>query len=120
MLAKKNRLIKKKDFDKVFNKGQEFKYNFLLLKILENGSEISRFGFIVSKKISKKAVIRNRIRRIMREVIDRRKGEIKKGSDFILIALPGIEKRDFSEIEEVIDKLLSKAGSLAKKISSKN
>ncbi|GAI32984.1 unnamed protein product, partial [marine sediment metagenome] len=62
MLNKRNRLKKKKDFDKVFKQGQGFKQDFLYLKIRKNNLKSSRFGFVVSKKFSKKAVIRNKIK----------------------------------------------------------
>ena len=60
MLVQKNRLTKKKDFDKTFKQGQGFKHDFLYLKIKKNNLESSRFGFIVSKKFSKKATERNK------------------------------------------------------------
>ena len=63
MLSKVNRLKKRKDFKKVFEEGRGFKEGPLYLKIKESNLAHSRFGFTISKKVSKKAVIRNRIKR---------------------------------------------------------
>ena len=109
MLPKKNRLIKKKDFEKILKRGKSFKEDFLVLKIKKNKSEEVRFGFIVSKKVSKKAVLRNKIKRRLREVAKIKMKEIKKGIDIVLIALSGIKTKDFWEIKEAIEKLFKKA-----------
>ncbi|MEX2090959.1 MAG: ribonuclease P protein component [Candidatus Paceibacterota bacterium] len=66
-LNKKNRLKKKKDFEKVFSRGKSVKGNFLFVKYLENDFGYPRIAFVVSSKVSKKAVIRNRVRRLLSE-----------------------------------------------------
>lgn len=109
MLAKKNRLKKKKEFERVFKKGKTFREEFLILKLWPNNLENSRFGFIVSQRISKKAVVRNKIKRKMAEVVREKIKSLKKGVDGILIALPGIENQDFFEIKRVISNFFKKA-----------
>lgn len=111
MLARKNRLKSKKDFDQVFKKGKSFKEDFLVLKIKCGESEPmeSRFGFIISKKVSKKAVIRNKIKRMLGEAVRLKMDRLKRGADIILITLPGIEKKDSREINKNIDKLFKKS-----------
>jgi len=114
MLPKRNRLKKKKDFEKVFREGKGFKEDFLYLKIKKNNLESSRFGFVVSKKFSKKALVRNKIKRRLRELIRISLPNIKKGIDGIIIIMPGLEISDFWEFEEIINKLFKKAGILEK------
>lgn len=112
MLPKINRLTKKKDFDSIFKKGKSLKIDFLVFKILKNDLKESRFGFVVSKTISKKAVIRNKVKRRLREAVFKGlKNQVtgaSKSSDVVIITLPGIEKREFLQIQEVITKFLSK------------
>ncbi len=55
MLPKINRLQKEKEIEEVFKKGKGFKEDFLIFKTAKNSLKTSRFGFIISKKISKKA-----------------------------------------------------------------
>jgi len=109
MLPKINRLKNKKDFDLVFKEGRSFKENSLVLRAAANGLETSRFGFIVSLKVSKKAAVRNKIRRRLSEIIRAEGGNIKKGIDAAVLALPGTEKKEFSELEPALKSLLVKA-----------
>lgn len=108
MLPQENRLKKKNDFDKVFKRGQGFKQDFLYLKIRKNNLKSSRFGFVVSKKFSKKAVIRNKIRRRLSELIRKKLPEIEKRIDGVIIVMPGAEN-NFQELEKTIDKLFEQA-----------
>lgn len=108
MLPKIYRIKKKKEFDRIFKKTKSQKQGLLVLRALKNGLDISRFGFIVSQKVSKKAAIRNKIKRRLNEIIRLNLKAIKKGQDYIFLALPGIEKKDFSEIKDAVIKLLKK------------
>ena len=109
MLPKINRLKQKKDFERVSKKGRSFKEDFLVLRIVSNNLKINRFGFVVSQKISKLASQRNKIKRRLRELVKSKLPKLKKGIDGILIACPGLETKDFWEMEESINKLFKKA-----------
>lgn len=109
MLKKEFRLRKQKDFENVFNKGFYFSGNFLLLKTVKNGLPISRFGFIVSKKISKKAVERNRVKRLLRESIRLTRKDIKVGFDLVFISKAGIVGKKFKEMNLIVEELLKKS-----------
>jgi len=108
MLSKKNRLNKKRDFENVFRKGKSFKEDLLLLKITEGKTSQSRFGLIVSKKISKKATIRNKLKRRISELVGKEIKNLPKSMDIVIVTFPGIEKKDFLEIEKIIKKLFKK------------
>ena len=109
MLAKINRLQKTKDIERVFKKGKGVKEGLLILKTVKNNLENSRFGFIVSQKVSKKANLRNKVKRRLRDLVKGRLQKIKTGRDNLFIALPGVEREGFKEIEETINKLFKKA-----------
>ena len=109
MLPQNNRLNNKNDFEKIFKKGLKFKEDFFFLRVARNGKKESRFGFIVSKKVSSKAVLRNKIRRRLRGLVAANMPKIKKGLDIILLVNPGLEKKDFWEIEEIFQKIFQKA-----------
>lgn len=114
MLPKQNRLRKKKDFEKVLREGRWVKNGFLFLKWNFNNSKVSRFGFVVSKKISKKSTLRNKIKRRFREIIKQKLPEIKKGIDVVFISRTGLEKKGFQQLEETIRKILIKSRILKK------
>jgi len=109
MLPKLNRLKRKRDFERVFKKGKGFKEDFLVLKFVSNNLKKNRFGIIVSQKISKKATLRNKIKRRLRTLLKTILPKIKKGIDVVLVALPGLEKKDFLELKETLNKLFKKA-----------
>lgn len=109
MLFKKNRVTKKKDFERIFKKGTSFRERFLILKIIPSLSSKSRFAFIASQKVSKNATIRNRVRRQLRELMRPLVVKIEKGVDGVFIALPGIEDKDFQEVKNILYSLLKKA-----------
>lgn len=114
MLPKNNRLKKEKDIGKVFKEGKKYilPSGRLYLKIVKNNLKNSRFGFVVSKKVSKKATIRNKIKRRLREAVKGKLTEVKKGIDGAIVVMPGLEEKGFSELEEKINKLFKKAGIL--------
>ena len=109
MLPRVNRLKKKKDFERVFKRGKGFKEDFLFLKIISNNLKASRFGFVVGKKISKKAILRNKIKRILREQVRTKLPKIKTGFDGVLVVVNSLPAKDFKEIAEVVNKLFKKA-----------
>lgn len=109
MLAPKNRLRSKKDIERILKYGQKYKEGLLLLRARENNLSVFRIGFVVSQKISKKAVIRNKIKRRLRSAVGGRLKSIKSGIDMLFVALPGIEKNDYSYIENCVNSLLAKS-----------
>ena len=111
MLPHINRLQKRKEIERVFKKGKWFKEGCLILKVAHNDLSTSRFAFIISKKVSNKAIVRNRIRRIIQETIRVNLDAIKTGVDIILLATSAIKtkKGDVQEIKKTIKTLLIKA-----------
>jgi len=110
MLPKKNRLKKKKDFERIFKRGKGYREDSLLLRVISNNLQFSRFGFIISQKVSKKAVVRNKIKRRLRAIIRESLPKIKKGIDGVIIIVgSGIENNSFKEIKEKVGRLIKKA-----------
>lgn len=108
MLKKENRLVKEKDFDLVFKRGKGIKEGFLFFKFFANEGKEPEIGFVVSNKISNKAVVRNKIKRRMREAIRPLIENCQNGFKGVFVALPGIEKEDFKGIEESIKVIFKK------------
>jgi ribonuclease P protein component len=102
MLKKINRLTKDKEFDRAFKKGRSGYDKIVGVKITANDLEINRFGILISAKISKKAVIRNKIKRQIREIIRLEMDKLKQGNDCVIICLPEIVSKEYGEIEKSI------------------
>ena len=104
----KNRVKKKLDFEEVFKKGKAVNGSFLFIKHRSNELGIPRFGFVVSAKIAKKAVERNKIRRIISEAA---RSEIKNlnGYDIVVFATKKtiiVDKKDLvDDFLEVLKKI---------------
>lgn len=116
MLKKESRVRKQKDFDRIFGKeGSFFPGGFLAVKAVKNDLGYSRAGFIVSNKISKSAVKRNRIKRLMRESVRLRWEEIIPGADVVFMARADISEMSFADVDKAVDSLLKKSGLLIRK-----
>lgn len=109
MLFRENRLKKKRDFDRAHKLGTFVRFGFLSLKKVKNGLPDSRFGFLVGTKISKKAVLRNKIKRRLREVTRLNNSRIVPGYDVVVFVRPDILEKDYQEIETCLLSLYEKA-----------
>jgi ribonuclease P protein component len=109
MLPQNNRLQKEKDIERVYKKGKGFKEDFLILKTVKNDLTQSRFGFIVSQKVSKKAAVRNKVKRRLREIIKKYIEVIEPGFDILIITRSGAAEKSFLEIEKTLTKLFKRA-----------
>jgi len=109
MLPQKNRLIKEKDFNRIHKFGNFTGENFLAIKFQRNNLEVSRFGFLVGTKISKKAVERNLVKRRLRESIHLKLNNIKPGYDIIFLTKPEIVGKSYEKIDKAVENVLRKA-----------
>ena len=118
MLSKKHRILKG-EFEKLFKAGKRTDSKSFFLKVtnlsppLKNRDDFSsRFAFVTSAKVSKKAVVRNKLRRRARAIVYKLLPEAKKDVATMFFFKPGAEKLNFKEIEEEIKEALQKAGVL--------
>lgn len=98
MLPKANRLNQDKDIKKVVSKGQTFFLPQFVFKYLENSEDATKVGFIVSTKVDKKAVARNRLARQMREAASQLLPDLKPGYSVLVIAKRPALELDFATI----------------------
>lgn len=101
--------MKARDFQKVRASRQGFREGGLLLRVGAQKSTSPRLAVVVSKKVEKLAVRRNRIRRVLREAAKEDLGLMKEGQDFVLIVLPGFRLPSFQETKKGLRSLLRKA-----------
>lgn len=78
-------------------KSKTDKYLVLYYRKNKNRKE-NRLGITVSKKIGT-AVVRNRIRRLIKENYRRNEGQIRKGYDFVIVARSRAAEADFYQIQ---------------------
>jgi ribonuclease P protein component len=108
MLKQENRIGLNKDFDRAFKAGQSFYSKIIGIKAVTNDDNKKRFGILINTKVSKKAVVRNRIRRQIREIIKQNLDNVISGKNFVIIVFPLILDKNNQEIQESIETGLKK------------
>lgn len=108
MLKRKYRLSvsKKIPFKSIFNTP------FFTLKVAPSTLPYNRYGFIVSKQIDKRAVARNRVKRVLRSCVEEIFGQIRPGFDMILIVRKGAVESPRENLMRVFREQLEKASLL--------
>ena len=74
-------------------------------KFVKNNSNKTRLAVSVPRKVSQKAVLRNKIKRRLISLAEKILPGVKEETDLFLLALPGIEKKSFNELGEMIKKI---------------
>jgi ribonuclease P protein component len=112
MLPQKNRLHLQRDIERVQKTGRATRGELFSLRFSSGQSEVSRFCFIVSKKVSKKAVERNRVVRWARESVGGLLPALIGVYDVIIYAQRGVSFYSFQLCEKEILSLLQRANIL--------
>ncbi len=99
-------LTKPGQYALVYREGSSWRSNLVVMKILPNGLVLSRYGFSVSKRVGK-AVVRNRVKRRLREIL--RLTPLEPGWDIVFIARPAAAGADYTSLKESVEGLLSRA-----------
>jgi ribonuclease P protein component len=107
MLAKQQRLTKNKDLEKVFQQGRTYYSKLLGAGVLTNQLQSNRFALIVSAKVSRKAVERNKLKRQIRQAIRELNSQLAKGVDLVIIARPALLQRSYQAIKSGLKKVLA-------------
>ena len=115
MLASKYRFHSRGGVKYTYQKGKTIRTPKFSLVFAPNQRGKQRFAVVISKKVIKSAVGRNRVRRRIYEVIRLNLVEIPESNDYIFIVFSkDLKTMDFTEIERLVLKLAEQA-KIAKK-----
>ena len=103
---KEVRLRRRSEFLRVQDKGHKVTADCLLCLVLPNGRAdgVTRLGLTVSTKVGP-SVVRNRIRRRLRELFRVKKATLPKGLDMVFIARSSAAEADFARLAKAYERV---------------
>jgi ribonuclease P protein component len=113
-VQRRNRLTRSRDFDAVYRHGRSASTRFLTLYWFQRDEPVGdpRLGFAVPKAVGN-AVVRNRIKRQLREIVRGRLGRVPATNDYVLVVRQGLpeasEANGHEWLEARVDEVLGKA-----------
>jgi len=107
MALPKDYRLNKNEFKRVFEQGKTVKSSFFFINFLKNNSGHLRLAVSVPNKISKKATVRNRIRRAVVEAVQKN-NFVAQPLDLVIITTEVIVGKAAKEIKREIEKTIDK------------
>jgi ribonuclease P protein component len=105
MLPQPHRLRRFADLTIVQRQGRRWHHPLCILLVRRGSSQVSRFAFVASRRVGN-AVVRNRVKRLLREAVRCHLDDIEPGWDCVWIARPRLPKASFAEVETAVLQLL--------------
>jgi len=102
------RLVRRGEFDAVYRAGRRRSSSHFTVFLRANELPESRFGVSIKKALGG-AVVRNRIRRRLREIVRCHRSEIPAGWDIVIHPRSAVDKAPFAELTEELLRLLESA-----------
>ena len=94
-------------FSLVYAEGKSWSSKEIVVRALPNTLNTSRFGFVVSRRVGN-AVVRNHIKRLLREIV--RQAPVKIGWDIVIIARVPAAAASFDNLGKSVKGLFTRAG----------
>ena len=98
-------------FRRLYAKGRSAAGPSVVLYCRRNGSRINRLGLTVGTKVGK-AVVRNRVRRRLREIYRLHEAQLRPGWDIVAVARTRAAEADYRELEAEFLRAAGKLGLL--------
>jgi ribonuclease P protein component len=105
------RLRRGEDIRRVFREGKSWANRLLVLYALPSSGANHRCAFIAGRRVGN-AVVRNRIRRRLREAVRQRLAAVEGAWDLVFVARKSTARADFLQCTEAVDDLLRRANLL--------
>ena len=113
-MQRRNRLSRSRDFDAVYRQGRSVSTRFLTLWWYKRDETVGdpRLGFAVPKAVGN-AVVRNRIKRQLRDIVRARLETVPATNDYVLVVRQGLpeaaEANGHDWLQERVDEVLGQA-----------
>ena len=103
-------------FRRAYNRGKSAADSHLALYVRRNGQNSNRLGLTVSTKVGR-AVVRNRVRRRLREIYRLHEDTLALGCDVVIVARVRAASSDYQQLEKSFLRLADKLGLLKKDVA---
>lgn len=113
-MNKRQRIKRNAEFQEIFKKGKSFANRQFVVYCLTKEEDYYRVGLSVSKKVGN-AVVRNRIKRYIRQTFLEIHDQVYSKMDYIIIARNPAAKLDFHETKKSLEHVLKIAKVIQKK-----
>ena len=110
-MNKRYRLQKNRDFQITYKRGKSLGHPFLVLIFRKTNRPQPRIGISITKKYGN-AVMRNRIKRQLREILRGRLDTVKQGYDIVFVVRKEARHADFKRLGDSVHNLLKRGGLL--------
>jgi len=107
-LKKRNVLRKNRQFQDVYRAGRSYANRLAVLYVVASGTDTRRIGFAAGKRLGG-AVVRNRVKRLLREVYRLHQAELVLGIDLILVGRQGILGANYEKVAVAVRDLFRRA-----------
>ncbi|HAA08306.1 MAG: ribonuclease P protein component [Syntrophomonadaceae bacterium] len=107
MLGREFRITSAQEYNNIYRFGKKIPGRFMVLYYLRNNLGYNRYGFVTSAKVGK-AVVRNRIKRQLREMVRQMNPSIKPGYDLVLVVRHHAGSADYQQLEKDLRMVLKK------------
>lgn len=107
MLPRSLRLPLRQNFLSIKKEGRRIQSSFLTLLYVPFQGENSRFAFIISKKVSNKATVRNKMKRQLSQIVEETIPSFKNIYNIVFIAKPNIVNVDNNKLKEEIKNIFN-------------
>lgn len=99
------------EYTRAFGEGRRLHGRLFRLHVRPDPAQPARLGASVSRKVDRRAVQRNRIKRLCRETFRRLRHQLPPG-DYVLVAKPGTAAQSADAIRQELQRLLAQAAAL--------
>ena len=104
--SKEDRLLNRAEFTLIRNTGKKIHSDCFIAQIIRNNKKNSRLGLTISKKAGK-AVIRNRLKRLVRESFRANKHNLSGFWDINIIAKKNAAQCSSAQVSSAMDKIFN-------------
>ncbi len=109
MLSKDNRLRDDKTITKTLRVGRRVNHDAVSLVINKSATPKTKIAVVVGTKVSKRAVVRNRLKRRTREALRLLITRLQPGFDIVVFPRPLVDDVTFLELQKILEELFLKA-----------